>query len=57
MPSSPAAIQAELDKFEDDKDNLAIMNDQRHPRYKAVTDARRALIKRLADAQAGGKAA
>lgn len=43
----PRAIEAELNRLEQDPDTLKILNDERDPRYQEVTDRRRDLIKRL----------
>lgn len=49
---SPSALDAELTKFEQDPENIKIMNDQRNPRHKEVIAARQNLINQLAEAQA-----
>ncbi|EKS26514.1 hypothetical protein [Afipia felis] len=47
----PDALNAELNRLEQDAETVKIMRDERHPRYREVTEKRRDLITRLANAQ------
>lgn len=51
--SHPATIEAELNRFEQDPANQAILRDERHPLYQQTLATRRGMIEKLAVAQKG----
>lgn len=54
----PDTLMAELNRLQDDPETLRILNDQRHPRYREVTDKRMDLVNRIAAAsKRSGRAA